>query len=99
MKEPMVAKLVSSEEVIGYFSQSGTNTYDVEFPIRAVLVGNGTVQFVPFIATSDASVIELDKRHIMTITTLDPETAKTYESVVEQMKSPNVIIPDNKLVL
>lgn len=95
---PQVAKLVSSEEVIGYFNES-TDFYTITYPIRAVMVGNGNVQFVPFIATSDAESIDISKRHIMTVTELDVETAKTYEKVVEQMKAPNVIIPDNKLVL
>lgn len=96
--EAKAIKLTTSEEIIAYVQDFGDKVI-LHYPIRAVMVGNGAVQFIPFITTSDSASYEMDKRFIVTSGSVDANTLPSYEAVVEQMKSPNVIIPDTKLVL
>lgn len=97
--EPKAIKLSTSEEIIACVEEAGGGEVILHYPVRAVMVGNGNVQFIPFIATSDSASFEMNKRFIVTMGNVDEHTLPSYESVVEQMQSPNVIIPDTKLVL
>ena len=97
--EAKALKLSTSEEVLAYVVEKDSNTVTLQYPIRAAMVGNGNIQFIPFITTSDSAEYEMDKRFIVTSGRVDENTLRSYEQVVEQMKAPNVIIPDQKLVL
>lgn len=86
----VTVKLVSGEEVIGYFFEEDSESITVRKPLVPVPAGDNSMMLAPFVMSGGSSVdtnltVKLNKQTVVTVLDTNQQFVNNYTSLVSKM--------------
>lgn len=86
----VTVKLVSGEEVIGYYMKEDANSITLRKPLVPVPAGENSMVLAPFIMSGENAVggnltVDLNKQTVVTVLKTNEQFVKNYQQLVSGM--------------